>query len=216
MNMRQRLWMPAIGLAMLGVYGQASAADDEPINARWNVQEISYSYVGFTTAYSCDAAEDKIKAILTTLGAHESTRVRATGCPNNRPSRNFFVTITSATPIPATELKQTREEKSRQELLQRLGKKNELLDQEFPATWKSVSLSDQRRLNLQPGDCELMEGLRDKVLPKLGIKIEEQRISCTPNQLGLQPPYLRVSALMPLASPDAKTGQERATGGSSQ
>lgn len=213
MNIRQRLWMPAIGLAMLGVYGQASAADDAPINARWNLQEISYSYMAFTTAYSCDAAEDKIKAILLALGAHESTRVRATGCAYNRPSRNFFVTITSATPIPATELKETREEKSRQELLKRLGRKNKLLDQEFPATWKSVSLSDQRRLNIQPGDCELLEGLRDKVLPKLSIKIEEQRISCTPNQLSLQPPYLRVSALVPLASPDAEAGKERTTGG---
>lgn len=203
MKMRKLLLGPLAGLALLGFSAHASAADADAIPSRWKLQEISYSYVGFTTAYNCDAAEDKIKAILTRLGAHESTRVRATGCPGNRPSRTFFVTITAATPVPAADFDESSVDKSRQELLERIGRKNELLDEEFPAAWKSVDLTADRRLDIRPGDCELIEGLHDKVLPKLNVKVEYERINCTPNQLSLQPPQLRVSALVALPSPDA-------------
>lgn len=208
MSTRRRLLSSIVGLGIVGVCAQAGAADEATVPAKWKVQEISYSYVGFTTAYDCESAAMKVRDILTTLGAHESTKVRATGCPGNRPSRTFFLTVTAATPIPAADVKEpTGADKSRQELLERLGKKNELLDDEFPATWKTVELSKDRRLNIKPGDCELMEGLSEKVLPKLGVKIEEERINCTPNQLSLQPPYLRVSALTALKSPDTKTAE---------
>jgi hypothetical protein len=208
MGKEKRLFGSIVGLVMLGVCAQVPAADEAPIPSKWKVQEINYSYVGFTTAYDCNAAADKVKDILTTLGADASTKVRASGCPLNRPSRTFFLNITAATPIPAADVTETSADKSRQELLQRLGKKNELLDDEFPATWQSVDVTKERRLNIKPGDCELMEGLSEKVLPKLGIKIEEERISCTPNQLSLQAPYLRVSALMPLKSADTKTAEK--------
>ena len=180
-------------------------AEDAPVQSAWKVQEITYSYVGFTTAYNCDSAETKIKSILTTLGAHPNTKVRATGCPSNGPSRNFFVNITAATPVPADEAKPSSSDESKQALLKRLGVKSDISTDQFPATWKSVDLSTDRKLDLRPGDCELMEGLRDKVLPKLGIKVTEDRLSCTPNQLGITTPKLVVSALMAQKSPDAKS-----------
>ena len=73
------------------------------MQAKWRPLEIKYSYTGFTTAYDCLAFESKMKRILRTLGAHPQTKVRAQGCTINRPSRNFFVTITTATPIPAAQ-----------------------------------------------------------------------------------------------------------------
>lgn len=204
MQLRKRVLGSMLGLTMLGVCAQSTAADEAAVPSKWKVQEINYSYVGFTTAYDCDSAASKVKAILETLGAHPDTQVRASGCPTSRPSRNFFVRITVATPVPAAEAQQTNADKSRQELLKRLGVKNGLSEDEFPATWKVVDLSKERRLDIRPGDCELIEGLRDKVLPKLAVKIEEDRVSCTPNQLSVLPPQLRVSALVPLKSPDAK------------
>jgi hypothetical protein len=50
-----------------------------------------------------------------------------------------------------------------------------------------------------------MEGLRDRVLPKLGIKVTEDRLRCTPNQLGITTPQLTVSALVATKSPDQKS-----------
>lgn len=195
-----------IGAALFA--GFVRAADEAPIPSTWKVQEISYSYLGFTTAYDCSSVEDKIEAILRKLGAHPNTKVRATGCPGNRPSRNFFITITLASPIPVADAKVSNAEKSKQELLKRLGTKSDFSSDEFPAVWKTVQLSKDRKLDIEPGDCELMEGLRDKVVPKLTAKIQSERIRCTPNALSLADPELNVSVLVPLESADMKKGEK--------
>jgi hypothetical protein len=181
----------------------SGAADSAPVQAGWKTQEIRYSYTGFTTAYDCDAAEDRIKAILRALGAHEQTRVSAQGCALSRPSRNFFITITTATPAPIADLSKTPAQTSRDELLKRLGVPGATLEETFPAEWKTIELSRDRKLDLQPGDCELMEGLRDHVLPKLSVKIQADRVQCIPKQVSLRTPELTVSALVPMAKPDA-------------
>ena len=184
-----------------------AAENSAPVQAGWKTEEIRYSYTGFTTAYSCDAAEDRLKAILRTLGAHEQTRVSAQGCDFSRPSRNFFINITTAVPVPLADNKvdsaQPATRTSKEELLKRLGVASKVLDETFPAEWKTIELSRDRKLNLQPGDCELMEGLRDHVLPKLSVKIVTDRVNCVPRQLTYQTPELTVSALVPMAKPDS-------------
>jgi hypothetical protein len=187
---------------LLSPLASHAADSSAPVQAGWKTQEIRYSYTGFTTAYDCDAAEDRIRAILKALGAHEQTRVSAQGCNFNRPSRNFFVTITTATPVPIADLPKTPPT-SRDELLKRLGVTANKLDETFPAEWKTIELSRDRKLDLEPGDCELMEGLRDHVLPKLSVKIQADRVQCIPRQVSLQTPELTVSALVPVAKPDA-------------
>lgn len=199
-----RSWFIATlcGGMMLPLAGWATEAS-APVQATWKTQEIRYSYTGFTTAYDCDAAEDRLKAILRALGAHEQTKVSAQGCNLNRPSRNFFITVTVATPVPLADApKKTADTTSRDELLKRLGVASKQLDEAFPAEWKTVQLAKDRKLDLQPGDCELMEGLRDHVLPKLSVKVVTDRVECIPRQLSLQTPELTVSALVPAASPD--------------
>ena len=180
-----------------------STSNSGPVQATWKTQEIRYSYTGFTTAYNCDAAEDRIKAVLRALGAHEQTRVSAQGCNFNRPSRNFFVTITTATPVPVAEAAaKSKGDTSREELLKRLGVASVQLDETFAAEWKTVDLSRERKLDLEPGDCELIQGLRDRVLPQLSVKVVSDRVQCIPRQVGIQPPQLTVSALVPMPKPD--------------
>src|SRR5215217_3771107 len=191
--------------ALLSHAAYAGSPDDaaKSVQAVWKPVEIKYSYVGFTTAYNCDAFESKVKSILLTLGAAPQTKVRANGCINvNRPSRNFFVTITTATPIAASEAKEPAN-KAERELTERLtGRKDPLKTDPFPAQWKTVDVSRDRRLNLQSGDCELMEGLTRDVLPKLSMKIVSDRVTCTPNNLSIQTPQLVVSALVSLPKAD--------------
>jgi hypothetical protein len=205
MIMNARIRWIRFGLVVAAMLvGVSSRAADAPVQAVWKAQEINYSYVGFTTAYDCDSAAQKIKAILDELGAHPNSKVTANGCAFDRPSRNFFVKITAATAVPVAEASATAADQSKQELLKRLGIKSDISSDEFPAEWTSVDLSKNRRLSLRPGDCELMEGLRDHVLPKLGVKVTEQRLSCTPNQVGITTPRLTVSALVPAKRPDQK------------
>jgi hypothetical protein len=198
-------------LVLSAVARAAAPADSsQPVQVVWKPVEIKYSYVGFTTAYNCDAYEAKMKNILTALGAAPQTKVRATGCIDpNRPSRNFFVTVTTATPIPASEAKE-QPNKTERELVERLtGNKDPLTMEPFPAQWKTVDLHRERRLDLQPGDCELMEGLRDEVLPKLSVKVVQDHVACTPRNLSIQTPQLTVSALTPAPKADDATAAEK-------
>ena len=188
--------------------GSPDAANS--VQAVWKPVEIKYSYVGFTTAYNCDSFEQKVRSILLRLGAPEQTRVQANGCIDvNRPSRNFFVTINSAAVIPASAAKEPPDKATR-ELAQRLtGKKDPLKTEPFPAQWQTVELARDRRLDLQPGDCELMEGLSKDVLPKLSIKVISDRVLCTPNNLSITTPELTVSALVPLPKADESSSADR-------
>jgi hypothetical protein len=183
--------------ALLSTFVPAAlaASDRESVPSRWQPVEIRYSYTGFTTAYQCDAFETKLRRILGTLGAHPNTKVQASGCIPGRPERNFFVTITTARPVPVTE-PVDRNAESRQELLQRLGVADATLSEQFAAAWQTVDLSRERQLDLQPGDCELMDGLRREVLPRLSVKIVSDRVRCMPNQLDVRTPELVVSALV--------------------
>jgi hypothetical protein len=95
----------------------------------------------------------------------------------------------------------SRADQSRQELLEKLGA-TKGMDEQFPAAWQRVDLSEDRRLDLKPGDCELMDGLRREVLPKLGMKIDEDRVVCTPKAVSIDTPKLVVSALVPVKSAD--------------
>lgn len=196
------LLLAALCGGLLMPFMSGAADDSAPVQATWKTQEIRYSYTGFTTAYDCNAAEDRLKAILRALGAHEQTRVRAQGCEMNRPSRNFFITITTATPVPATDAPKGAINSSREDLLKRLGVTSKKLDEMFAAEWKTVELSRDRKLDIEPGDCELMQGLRDHVLPKLPVKIVSQRVDCIPRQVSLRKPELTVSALVPMKTPD--------------
>ena len=195
----------AAGAALCTVAMFAQAADEPsaaPIEAGWKAQEIRYAYTGFTTAYSCDAAERRLKDILLVLGAHEQTRVRAQGCEPSRVSRNFFVVITTATPVPLAERPTPVVNTSQEGLLKRLGVQPQQLDETFQAQWQTLSLLGQRKLDIEPGDCELLQGLRDFVLPKISVKVLEDDVNCIPHQISHQKPDLKVSTLVKTPSAD--------------
>lgn len=195
-----------VALAALLVFAHpASAAGADQVAAVWRLEEFSTSYHGFTTLYQCEALESKVARILRTLGAHESARVRASGCELNRPSRTIFLRITAATPVPATaeNLERDPAEKSRQELLDRLGVKRDFdPDEQFLAEWRTFALARQRALRLEPGDCELLEHLRDRVFPKLGIEVVHDDVRCSPGHVPMSTPRLDVRALVKAPTPD--------------
>jgi hypothetical protein len=172
------------------------------VQAVWQPQEINFQYFGFTTAYQCDALADKVERLLQQVGVHQSVRASGAGCAINKPSRNVSVRITLLAPVEAND--QNREAIAANEknaaLLKRLGVKKADTDS-FPAQWKTVTLSDGRPAMLSAGDCELIEQLRDRVLPKLHVKVVDDNVRCTPHQVSIVRPKLTVSALVPTKAP---------------
>ena len=175
------------------------------VPATWKPVDLQFSYHGFTTSYSCDGLEGRMEQILKAVGAHPNTRVTATGCPSNGPSDHAFVRITGGFPVPVTSeppAPAAPGDKSRAELLKRLGVKPGIEPEQFPATQKTVDLSRDRAAGLEPGDCELMEQLTREVFPKLGLKVVESDSRCFPNQLPISTPRLKVSALIKAPAAD--------------
>lgn len=189
--------------------GTVAAAD--PVQAIWKHQEISFYFQSFTTFYSCTGLEGKLERIMRELGVHAQVRVRSADCPASV-ARMPRVVMRVVAPVEATPeaLAERDKNKSIRELVERVkGKSDHPLDslEQFPAQWRRVSLT-RGRLDLQPGDCELIEELQKKVLPKLAIRIVNDDVQCSPNQLTLGQPRLEVDALVELPKPDEPSDKQ--------
>ena len=197
----------AVLLALPGLLPGARAADQgsaEPVQAIWKDQEFAFYFQSQTTFYSCSSLEAKLERILRALGARARVRVRSVDCQSG-PVRMPRVLVNATTAVEATPqaLAERNKGKSKRELAARVRGESEDLEAlaEFPAQWKRVSLS-RGAVDLEPGDCELIDELRRKVLPRLAIRIVQDGTHCTPHQVTIGQPQLEVEALVALPKPD--------------
>ncbi len=192
---------------LAGLLPGARAAEQgspEPVQAIWKDQEFAFYFQSQTTFYSCSSLEAKLARILRELGAQARVKVRSVDCQSG-PVRMPRVIVNARTPVAATPqaIAERDKGKSKRELAARV--RGETEDPEalapFPAQWKRVSLS-RGAVDLEPGDCELIDELRRKVLPKLAVRVVQDSMHCTPHQLALGQPQLQVDALIALPKPD--------------
>ena len=54
----------------------ASAADAGREPAVWSPKELTFAYTGFTTKYSCDGLQAKMRSVLLELGSRPDLQVR--------------------------------------------------------------------------------------------------------------------------------------------
>jgi hypothetical protein len=186
----------------------------EPVQAIWKPQELTFYFQSFTTFYSCSSLETKVKRLLIAVGAHRDMKVRTRGCvASHEIARMPYVEIELVSPVEATpaalaELDKTRSTRALAARVRGDSKQAELAEAPFAAQWKRVSLS-RGKLNLEPGDCELIEQLNKKVLPKLAIKVVDDKVECAPNQISMTQPRLVVDALAPMPTPDEAQKKEK-------
>lgn len=194
------------GLAAARAAEQGAPA---PVQAIWKNQEFAFYFQSQTTFYSCSSLEAKLERILKVLGARARVKVRSVDCQSG-PVRMPRIVVTMSTPVEATPqaIAERDKSKSKRELTARVRGESEDPEAtaEFPAQWKRVSLS-RGAVDLEPGDCELIDELRRKVLPKLAVRIVKDSTHCTPQQLTIGQPQLEVDALIALPKPDAPTSK---------
>jgi len=188
------------------------------VQAVWIQQTFDFHYQSFTTFYSCSSLSEKMRRILLELGAEPKSRVRVSGCDSSSGiARMPVVRISISSPFEATPATLADLEKTRpvRELAARVrndSAKGIEIDEQFPAQWKRVSLS-RGSLGLAPGDCELVEQIERKLLPKLAVRVVSSDMRCTPNQLTLGQPRLEVDALAELPKADAVTEKKKSKSG---
>ena len=185
------------------------------LSAVWKPQTFDFHYQSFTTFYSCSSLAEKVRRILIALGGDTQTRVRVSGCEaGSGIARMPLVRVSMTSPVEATPEALADLQKSRptRELAARVRSERKAampaLDAQFPAYWQRVSLS-RGSLGLAPGDCELIEQIERKVLPKLAVRTVSSDLHCTPNQLTLGQPKLEVEALADLSRRDWVASQKK-------
>ena len=199
------------GLPLASTAKEEAPDPAETVSAVTQTQEIDFYFQSFNTFYSCHSLEDRVRQLLVALGADKNMRVRVTSCFGNEIARFPNVRIQLSSPVEATpevlaELEKTR---STRELTARVrGEPMVEPTAQYPAYWKPVSLS-RGSFRLEPGDCELVDQLKRKVLPKLAVRIVKDELSCPPNQIPMGQPRLEVEALTRAPEPDAAAAPEK-------
>ena len=157
---------------------QASPAP--PAWAVWTPKELRFTYMGFTSHYSCDGLRDKMRVILLQLGARPDMKLRETPCAGQlgRPTEFPGVTVNMnvLTPFDAA--------------------KTNAAETPLPAHWKSVEISTDRDPLREAGDCELIEQVKSRVLPLFTARNIEYRSTCIPNQLQVGGTLLKAEVLI--------------------
>ena len=166
------------------------AAPAETVRALWQVQEIYFPYFGLTTNYSCDALRDKMRDFLKQLGAREDVAVSPAGCVElSAPEKHPSVRVVLAHPVEATDANKQAiaQDPRRAELLEQLQRKSKVpvapANEPFDAVRRKVVLNTKESSYVTAsGDCELLDQMRRTMFGKLGIKVIDNQVSCTPYQ----------------------------------
>lgn len=162
--------------------GAAQAADEPATQASWQSYEVDFPYMGFGSYYSCTGLEDRLEEYLRQLGARKDVKVMATGCAASDVSNSIWTHVRVSLPAPADASAQDT----------------------FPAAQKTVKLSTQPYGEAGSGNCDLLEQMRDRLLPKLKLKAVDDNLHCVPRQASVGARQLQVAALVPVNDKDAE------------
>jgi len=145
-------------------------------SAVWAPKELNFVYQGFTTKYSCDGLQDKMRNVLIKLGARHDIQVRSWGCAQ----------LAGPDPLlPGVSIKMN--------VLQPAGKQG---GEAVPAHWKMVDLLADRDPVDAAGDCELIEQIKQKVLPVFATRNVDYSSTCARHQLLIGATRLKAEVLV--------------------
>jgi hypothetical protein len=192
-------FLMACALPLGALAGEAPVQADQGVaKAVWKSQQLDFFYTSFTTFYTCDGLRGRLRKLLVAAGARaKDLKIQVNGCDAfDAPTRSPFVRIEFTSPVEATakNIADIEKDRATRELKARVRNEKPESNEPFDAYWKNVSFS-RGKLDIEPGECELIEQLNKKVFPKMGVRVLKQDVNCTPNQTSLGQPRLEVQAL---------------------
>ena len=175
-----RLASAAAATALLAALPTLAAAQDS-VAAVWVPKHVQFVYQGFTTHYSCDGLQDKIRDMLEKLGAHD-LKVRQMGCI--RPSGPTLfpgVTVDMSVLVPASSAEAAKAKNA---------------GSAVQADWKNAVLMPENASFDEQGNCELIEQFKRTFLPLFTTRNVKYGSTCVPHQITLGT-HLSAEVLMP-------------------
>ncbi|MGH8132487.1 MAG: hypothetical protein ACRETP_04540 [Steroidobacteraceae bacterium] len=166
----------------------AAAGAEDAQSAVWTPRELRFVFMGFTSHYSCDGLQAKVRQALLDLGARKDLQVRESGCSasTGRPD-----------PFPGVAIKMN---------VLAPPKADDATPTTVPAHWKRVNLRLDPNTVLEAGDCELVEQIKQHILPLFTARNIQYRSNCVPHQLSVGGTSLSAEVLVPDAK-DAKAAR---------
>ena len=172
-------------ICMLSLAMPVVAVAGDAVLAAWKHRQVEFTYMGFTTLYTCDGLKRKVKSLLRQLGARRDLKVSTSGCEFHPGEIARLPRVRLDFHAPA---------------LRESGDRDP--GPPVPAEWKTVVIKRDQPKDLGVGDCELVEQFRDQVLPAFATRDVSGHVSCVPHQLSGSRFDLRFQALVALPSPD--------------
>jgi hypothetical protein len=175
------LTLDLAGLLMLAAPSMwAAAGPSNPasgtVASTWQHHKITFSYEGFTTAYTCDGLEDRLKSMFLQLGARKDMSIHAGACPGgpDTPSRSILVSAEFYTLAPAGE-------GSAPDAAANSGGESNTV----PAQWQPLRLEPWKPRFMADGDCELMQSIEDVIKKNFTLRDLHYRTDCFPHDIQL-------------------------------
>ena len=189
-----RLHTPLSALALLaalgamGAMGAARAADtaDAPA-AHWVERNLDFTYMGFTTKYSCDGLEGDVRELLLALGARKKDlQIQSAGCSR----------LEGVEPFPGVRAKFWVLEPVTADEAAKGG------DSVVQATqWQTVNLVGKGDFRAEQGQCELLEQLKRQALPLFTSRNLNFHSACVPYDVTLGDIRFSVDVLRVVPAP---------------
>jgi len=174
MNIRWKLTAVLGCILFSALLGSRTSLADTPSAGEpgvWQKHQYSFTFLGFTSTYSCDGLASKLRLLLIASGARHDAKARAGACASGfgRPDKfaradlTFYTlapgqtgAVSGATTIGATPV---------------------------DGIWQPVSLADRSPQELGTGDCELVDQFRTAVLPMFTTRNIDNHTTCVPHQI---------------------------------
>ena len=171
----------AAALSTLIAAAPGLAAAQDAVAAVWVPKHVEFVYQGFTTHYSCDGLQERIRGLLEKLGAHD-LKVRQYGCV--RPSGPTLfpgVRVDMRVLVPESSADAAKDKDA---------------SSPVQARWSNVVLMPANASYDEQGECELIEQFKRTFLPLFATRNVKYGSTCMPHQISLGT-HLSAEVLMP-------------------
>jgi hypothetical protein len=160
--------VPFLALALFLASVAAADSTDGGQSAVWTQKEFKFIYQGFTTKYSCDGLHDKMRRILLELGARkQDLKISDWGCSGRSgvpdPFPGVIVKMSVLVPID--------------------GAAAPAAQPPLPSHWRALKLKLDNSSLSEAGECELVEQVKQQVLPLFTTRNVDLKSTCVPHQL---------------------------------
>ena len=157
------------------------AAAQDSVGAVWVPKHVQFVYQGFTTHYSCDGLQDRIRSLLAKLGAQD-LKVRQFGCVRmSGPTLFPGVQVDMRVLVPESSADAA---------------KGKDASPAVQARWRNVVLMPENASFNEQGDCELIEQFKETFLPLFTTRNVKYGSTCVPHQITLGT-HLSAEVLLP-------------------